>query len=90
MTPETGFAPRKDLTSPGTVTCEERNEIMSNKGDHRDASKRHDKPITKPKPHDKSSKADVVAGEQPLADDETTRGGIEGAVGGGQSGQGGG
>jgi len=28
--------------------------------------------------------------EQPLAEDETTQGGIEGAVGGGQSGQGGG
>lgn len=28
--------------------------------------------------------------EQPLAEDETTLGGIEGAVGGGQSGQGGG
>lgn len=64
---------------------------MSNKSDHRDASKRHDKPMTKPKPHDKSlKKADLAAGEQPLADDEATRGGIEGAVGGGQSGQGGG
>ena len=29
-------------------------------------------------------------GEQPLAEDESKRGGIEGAVGGGQSGQGGG
>jgi|NGEPerStandDraft_6_1074524.scaffolds.fasta_scaffold189179_2 hypothetical protein len=31
-----------------------------------------------------------IEGEQPLADDETEHGGIDGAVGGGQSGQGGG
>lgn len=41
------------------------------------------------KPDEKRTKR-LPKGEQPLAEDESQRGGIDGAVGGGQSGQGGG
>lgn len=39
---------------------------------------------------DQRRRTPPIEGEQPLAEDETKEGGIEGAVGGGQSGQGGG